>query len=350
MACVTEALGMSLPGCATALAVSARKDRIAFESGKRVVELVREGKTTRRFLTKKAFENAITVDMALGGSTNTCLHIPAIAHDAGLELTLDLFDEISRRTPHISKIEPAGDYFMEDLDCAGGIPAVLKRLKDSLNDCPSVSGLTTYKIAAGAEVTDEDVIRPLNNPYGREGGIAVLRGNLAPDGCVIKQSAVDPSVRRFEGKAICFDREEDGMKAAREGKVKPGHVVVIRYEGPRGGPGMRESLALTSAIVGMGLGTKVGLLTDGRFSGGTRGLCVGHISPEAASGGPIALVKNGDTILIDIPARKLELKITAAEMKKRKAAWKPRPPKINTGYLSRYVKLVQSAATGAIVM
>ena len=350
MACVTEALGMSLPGCATALAVSARKDRIAFESGKRVVDLVREGRTARQFLTKKAFENAITIDMALGGSTNTCLHIPAIAHDAGLEVTLEIFDEISRKTPHISKIEPAGDYFMEDLDCAGGIPAVVKRLKESLNDCPNVGGLTTYKIAAGAEITDDDVIRPLDNPYSREGGIAVLRGNLAPDGAVIKQGAVDPSIRRFEGKAICFDREEDGMKAALEGKVEPGHVVVIRYEGPQGGPGMRESLALTSAIVGMGLGTKVGLLTDGRFSGGTRGLCVGHISPEAAAGGPIALVKNGDTILIDIPDRKLELKVPAPELRKRKRAWKPRPPKIRTGYLARYVRMVQSASTGAIVI
>jgi dihydroxy-acid dehydratase len=349
MACVTEALGLSLPGCATTLAVASRKDRIAFESGERIVELIREGKTARQFMTMDAFENAITVDMALGGSTNTCLHIPAIAHDAGIELTLDVFDRISQATPHISKIEPAGDYFMEDLDCAGGIPAVFKRLKSRIHDCPNVGGFSAHQIADAAEITNDDVIRPLDNPYGKHGGIAVLRGNLAPDGCVIKAGAVDPSALRFEGKAICFDREEDGMEAALAGRVKPGHVVVIRYEGPKGGPGMRESLALTSAIVGMGLGTKVGLLTDGRFSGGTRGICVGHISPEAASGGPLALVQDGDMIVIDIPNRNLELKIGKDEMARRLAAWKPRPPKIQKGYLARYVKMVKSASTGAVV-
>jgi dihydroxy-acid dehydratase len=349
MACVTEALGLSLPGCATTLAVASRKDRIAFLSGERVVTLVRERQTARRFMSKNAFTNAITIDMALGGSTNTCLHIPAIAHDAGLEITLDTFDEISRRTPHITSIEPGGNHFMEDLDYAGGIPAVFNRLKARLKDCPTVSGKTILEIAREGEVTDDDVIRTLDNAYHKEGGIAVLRGNLAPDGSVVKQGAVDPRAMRLEGKAMCFDGEEEGMKAIMAGKVKSGHIVVIRYEGPRGGPGMREMLGPTSAIVGMGLSTSVGLLTDGRFSGGTKGPCIGHISPEAAAGGPIALVKNGDTIVIDIPNRKLELKVSAAELKKRKAAWKPRPPKIDKGYLARYARMVQSASTGAIV-
>ena len=349
MACVTEALGLSLPGCATTLAVASRKDRIAFLSGERVVTLVRERQTARRFMSKNAFANAITIDMALGGSTNTCLHIPAIAHDAGLEITLDTFDEISRRTPHITSIEPGGNHFMEDLDYAGGIPAVFNRLQSRLKDCPTVSGKTILEIAREGEVTDDDVIRTLDNAYHKEGGIAVLRGNLAPDGSVVKQGAVEAKAMRLEGKAVCFDGEEEAMKAIMAGKVKPGHIVVIRYEGPRGGPGMREMLGPTSAIVGMGLSNSVGLLTDGRFSGGTKGPCIGHISPEAAAGGPIALVKNGDTIVIDIPNRKLELKVSAAELKKRKGTWKPSPPKIDKGYLARYARMVQSASTGAIV-
>ncbi len=328
MACVTEALGMSLTGCGTSLAVSARKDRIAYLSGERVVGLVREGKTSRQFMTPKAFANAIAVDMALGGSTNTCLHIPAIAHDAGVDLDLDVFDRISRKTPHIASLRPGGEYFMEDLDFAGGVPAVLKRLKSLLSDQPTVSGRTVFEIADAAEVTDEDVVRPLDNPYHKEGGIAVLRGNLAPDGCVVKQGAVDPAGMRLEGKALCFDGEEEGMKAIMAGKVKAGTIVVIRYEGPRGGPGMREMLSPTAAIVGMGLSNSVGLLTDGRFSGGTKGPCIGHISPEAAAGGPLALVEDGDTVVIDIPNRLLEVKVPDAEMEKRKAAWKPRPAKI----------------------
>ena len=350
MACITEALGLSLPQCATTLAVASRKDRIAYLSGQRVVELVRRNETSRRFMTSDAFTNAITVDMALGGSSNTCLHIPAIAHDAGLEVTLDTFDEISRRTPHIASIEPSGNYMMEDLDYAGGIPGVLSRLKGLLKDCPTVSGKTIREIADSGEVTDDDVIRTFETAYHREGGIAVLRGNLAPDGSVVKQGAVDPKAMRLEGRALCFDSEEAGMEAIMAGKVKPGHMVVIRYEGPRGGPGMREMLSPTSAIVGMGLSTSVGLLTDGRFSGGTKGPCVGHVSPEAAAGGPIGLVRDGDIIVIDIPARKLELKVGAEELARRKASWKALAPKINTGYLARYARMVQSASTGAIVI
>lgn len=348
MACVTEALGMSLPGCGTTLAVASRKDRIAHLSGMRVCELVREGKTARQFMTKDAFANAITLDMALGGSTNTCLHIPAIAHDAGITIDLNLFDETSRKTPHITSLEPGGNHFMEDLDYAGGVPAVFKRLKSYLKDAPTVSGKSIYEIADEAEVTDDDVIRTIPNAYHKEGGIAVLRGNLAPDGGVIKQSAVDPKAMRLEGKAVCFDSEDEGMRAIMDGKVKPGHIVVIRYEGPRGGPGMREMLSPTAAIVGMGLATSVGLLTDGRFSGGTKGPCIGHISPEAAAGGPIGLVRDGDTITIDIPNRRLDVKVSDDEMAKRKAEWKPCPPKITSGYLVRYARTVQSASTGAI--
>lgn len=349
MACVTEALGMSLPGCATALAVSARKDRIAHLSGQRVVELVREGKTARQFMTADSFANAIMIDMALGGSTNTCLHIPAIAHDAGLEINLDTFDRISRNTPHITLIEPAGQHLMEDFDYAGGVPAAFSRLKGLLKDAPTVSGKTVYQIADGARVIDDDVIRTFETAYHKEGGIAVLRGNLAPDGSVVKQTAVAAEAMRLEGKAICFDSEEEGMKAAMAGRIKPGHIVVIRYEGPRGGPGMREMLSLTAAIRGMGLATSVGLLTDGRFSGGTAGPCIGHVSPEAAAGGPIGLIRDGDTVVIDIPGRLLEVKVSDEELARRRAAWKPRPAKIVKGYLARYARMVQSASTGAIV-
>ncbi|MCD6405545.1 MAG: dihydroxy-acid dehydratase [Planctomycetes bacterium] len=350
MACITEALGLSLPGCATTLAVAARKDRQAYLSGERVLDLVREGKSARHFMTKDAFANAIMVDMALGGSTNTCLHIPAIAHDADVDIELDAFDRISKKTPHITALRPGGDYFMEDLDYAGGIPAVLNRLKDLVKDCPTISGATTAQIAAAGEVSDDDVIRAVDNPYHKEGGIAVLKGNLAPDGAIVKQSAVEPEAMVLEGKAICFDSEEDAMKAIMGGKVKAGHIAVIRYEGPQGGPGMREMLSPTAAIVGMGLSNSVGLLTDGRFSGGTKGPCVGHISPEAAAGGPLGLVEDGDTIVIDIPNRLLEVKIDAGEMEKRKAAWKPRPARIQKGYLARYARMVQSASTGAIVV
>jgi dihydroxy-acid dehydratase len=349
MACVTESIGMSLPGCATALAISAEKRRIAFESGKRAVELVKEGLTPRKIMTKNAFENAIRIDMALGGSTNTTLHIPAIAHEAGLELPISLFDRISRTTPHICNMLPGGQHYLEDLDAAGGIPGVLNRFRDMLKDSPTVSGKRIKALAQAGTVRDSDVIRPLAKAYHAQGGIAVLSGNLAPNGSVVKQTAVSDKMQRFEGRAIVFDSEEAAMKAIMGGKIRPGHVIVIRYEGPKGGPGMREMLSPTSAISGMGLGDSVALLTDGRFSGGTRGPCIGHISPEAAEGGPIAAVRNGDRIVLDIPARKLEVKVSAAELKKRLAKWKPRPPKIKTGWLARYAKVVTSASTGAIV-
>jgi dihydroxy-acid dehydratase len=349
MACVTESLGMSLPGTATALAISGEKRRIAFESGKRIIGLVQEGLTPRKIMTKNAFENAIRIDMALGGSTNTTLHIPAIAHEAGIELSIEAFDRISRETPHICNMLPGGHHYLEDLDAAGGIPGVLSRFTPMLKDSLTVSGKSIIENAKAGRVLNEDVIRTLDKAYHKEGGIAVLSGNLAPNGSVVKQTAVSEKAMKFEGTAVVFDSEEDAMAAILAGKIKAGHVIVIRYEGPKGGPGMREMLSPTSAISGMGLGESVVLLTDGRFSGGTRGPCIGHISPEAAEGGPIAIVKDGDTIVLDIPNRKLELKLTGEEIKKRLAAWKPREPKIKSGWLARYAKVVTSANTGAIV-
>ena len=349
MACVTESLGMSLPGCATALAVSGEKRRIAFESGKRIAGMVKEGLTPRKIMTRNAFENAMRIDMALGGSTNTTLHIPAIAHEAGIELSLGLFDAISRKTPHLCNMLPGGPTYMEDLDAAGGIPGVLSRFANVLKPARTVSGRSIVDLAKAGRVGNDDVIRPLKNAYHKEGGIAVLSGNLAPNGCVVKQTAVSDQMKIFEGKAVVFDSEEESMKAILAGKIKPGHVIVIRYEGPKGGPGMREMLSPTSAISGMGLGESVVLLTDGRFSGGTRGPCIGHISPEAAEGGPIAIVKNGDRIVLDIPKRRLDIKLSSAEIKNRLAKWKPRGPKIKTGWLARYAAVVTSANTGAIV-
>jgi dihydroxy-acid dehydratase len=350
MACIAEALGMSLEGCATALAVSSKKKRIAFESGRRIVELVRKNIAPRRIMTIKAFENAIMVDLALGGSTNTVLHIPAIAHDAGFEIPLELFDKLSRKTPHICDMLPAGKHYLEDLDYAGGIPGVLKRLRGKIHDSITVSGKGIFAIADSAEIQDEDVIRPLNKAYHREGGIAILRGNLAPHGAVVKQSAVSEGMMKLEGIAKVFDSEEDAMKAILAGRIKPGDVVVIRYEGPKGGPGMREMLSPTAAIAGMGLSESVALITDGRFSGGTRGPCIGHISPEAMEGGPIAIVKDGDRIKIDIPKRKIDLIVSDREIKKRLGNWRPPEPKIKSGYLSRYAKMVSSAGKGAIML
>jgi dihydroxy-acid dehydratase len=349
MACVTEALGMSLPGCATAPAVMAAKRRIAFESGEKIVELVNKNITPRMILSKNAFENAIRADMALGGSTNTALHIPAIAHEAGVGLPLNTFDEISRKTPHITNMIPGGQYYMEDLDAAGGIPAVLKSLLPMLKESKTVSGVDIKTIAQKAVIMDGDVIRPIDKAYHKEGGIAVLKGNLAPDGSVVKQTAVSANMMKYEGTARVFDSEETAMKAILQKKIKPGDVVVIRYEGPKGGPGMREMLSPTSAIAGMGLSESVALITDGRFSGGTRGPCIGHVSPEAMEGGPIAIIKNGDRISIDIPKRKVELLVSAGEIKERLKTWKKPQPKIRQGYLSRYAKLVSSAASGAIM-
>ncbi|GAB6184322.1 dihydroxy-acid dehydratase [Thermodesulfovibrio hydrogeniphilus] len=349
MACVTEALGMSLPGVAATPAVMSEKRRMAFDTGVQIVELIKKKVNARKILTKEAFYNAIAVDMALGGSTNTILHIKAIANEAGIDLPLEVFDEISKKTPHIVNVIPSGQHYMEDLYRAGGIPAVLKRLKDKLYSNPTVSGLDIKDIAKKAEIYDEDVIRSFEKAYHKEGGIAILKGNLAPDGAVIKQTAVSAKMLKFEGIARCFDSEEDAMKAILAGQIKEGDVIVIRYEGPAGGPGMREMLSPTSAITGMGLNESVALITDGRFSGGTRGPCIGHVSPEAAKGGPIAIVKDGDRILIDIPKRKLELKITEKELNQRLKAWKPPKPKIKSGYLSRYMRMVSSADKGAIL-
>ncbi len=348
MACCTEAMGMSLAGCATALAGFAKKERIAYASGERIVTLVKKNVTARKIMTRAAFENAILVDMALGGSSNTALHLPAIAHEAGIKIDLATLGRIAKSVPHIAKLEPAGDQFMEDLEYAGGIPAVLNRLIARVKDNPTVTGPSIRKIAAKAEITDEDVIRPFERAYFHEGGLAVLKGNLAPDGAVVKQSGVPASMMKFTGKAVCFDGEQAAMKEILAGKVKAGMVVIVRYCGPKGGPGMPEMLSPTSAIVGMGLADQCALLTDGRFSGGTRGPCIGHISPEAAEGGPIAFVRDGDMITIDIPKRRLDVALSAAEFKKRRLKWKKPEPRIKTGYLARYAYLVTSASTGAV--
>jgi dihydroxy-acid dehydratase len=289
------------------------------------------------------------VDLALGGSTNTVLHLAAIAHEAELDLPLETFDRISAETPHLVSLRPGGDAFMEDLDWAGGIPAVHSRLIQFLHDTPTVNGPTIIQVARQAEIHDAELIRPLDNPYHAEGGIAILHGSLAPSGAVVKRSAVSPSMMCSTGEALVFDSEEAAMDAILTEKVKAGHVVVIRYEGPRGGPGMREMLSPTSALAGLGLAESVALVTDGRFSGGTRGPCVGHISPEAMAGGPIALVENGDRIKIDIPSKKIDLLVDESERTRRQSQWQPPQAKITRGYLARYASTVTSANTGAVV-
>ncbi|VVB54053.1 Dihydroxy-acid dehydratase [uncultured archaeon] len=348
MACLTEALGMSLPGCATALAVSAKKKRIAYESGIRIVELVRKGITTKKIINKNSLYNAVVLDNAMGGSTNTTLHLPAIAREAGETLPLKLFDDVSRKTPHIANMRPSGETFMEDVEYAGGIPAMLNVLNPKLKNNPTVSGLTIKEIASLGHVTNPNVIRPLSNPYHKEGGMAILKGNIAPDGCVVKQSAVSDKMMKFTGEAMVYESEEDAMKAITSGKVKGGHVVVIRYEGPKGGPGMREMLSPTSAIAGMGLSDSVALITDGRFSGGTRGPCIGHISPEAAACGPIAALQDGDVIEIDIHKRKINVKLTDKQLKERMSSCKILKKEL-TGYLKRYAQHVSTADKGAVL-
>jgi dihydroxy-acid dehydratase len=348
MAILTETLGMSLPRCGTALAVSALKRRIAFASGEKIVDLVRNNVTPRQILTRAAFENAIRVDLALGGSSNTVLHLLAIAREAGVDLPLETFDVLSKETPQLSSMNPAGEFFMEDLDAAGGVSGVLKQLGDKIKDNPTVMGLSTLQLASTIDKVDEEVIRPLSNPVKPEGGIAVLFGSLAPKGAVVKQSGVSQAMMHFEGTARCFDSEEAAMAALMGGKITSGDVVVIRYEGPKGGPGMREMLAPTAALMGLGLGDSVALVTDGRFSGGTRGPCIGHISPEAAEGGVIALVEDGDRILLDIPARRLELQVDEKILEGRRANWRAPEPKIKSGWLARYARVVTSAYTGAV--
>ena len=349
MNCLTEALGMSLPRCGTALAVSSEKRRIAYLSGERAVEIVKEGITPRKILTKEAFENAIRVDLALGGSTNTILHLSAIAKNAGVALSLETFDRLSRETPHITSLRPAGEFFMEDVDAAGGVGAVLSRLGKMINDNITVSGATVLENIKNIDYIDSNVIKPPDKAYHSEGGIAVLKGSLAPRGAVVKQSGVSHLMMRFEGRARVFDSEDTAMKAIMDGGINAGEVVVIRYEGPKGGPGMREMLAPTAALMGMGMGESVALVTDGRFSGGTRGPCIGHVSPEAMEGGPIALVEEGDFIEINIPDRKLELRVDADELKKRKNGWSRPEPKIKKGWLARYGRLVTSADKGAVL-
>lgn len=348
MACLAEAMGLTLSYCATTPAVFNQKLRIAYESGQQIVKIVKQKLTPKKIINKQSLENAIRVDMALGGSTNTVLHLMAIASTAKINLTLSDFDRIGEKTPHICNLRPGGEDFMEDLHFAGGIPAVLKRLATKISNTPAVSGKSIFKIAEEAAVDDNKVIRPVKNPYHKKGGIAILKGNLAPDGAVVKGSAVDSDMLTFKGPARIFNSEEKAMEAINSKRVEKGDVVVIRYEGPSGGPGMREMLAPTASLVGMGLHKHVALITDGRFSGGTRGPCLGHISPEAAEGGLIAYLKNSDIISIDIPKRKISAALSNNEIEKRKKTMKLLPPKIKSGYLSRYAKSVTSAATGAI--
>jgi dihydroxy-acid dehydratase len=337
MACVTEALGMSLPYCATALANSALKLRIAKETGEAIVRLVCDDVKTSAIMKREAFQNAMNVDMALGGSTNTVLHLSAIAKEAGVTLPLSAFDEAGRRVPHLCNMIPSGPYALEDLHAAGGIPALMNELKSLLNmDALTVTGKSIGENVANAEVVDAEVIRPLSNSVHKEGGIAILTGNLAPKGSVVKTAAVSPKMLRHKGPARVFDSEQEAVAAIKARNVQPGDVVVIRYEGPKGGPGMPEMLIPTATIAGMGLSESVALITDGRFSGATRGPCIGHVAPEAAEAGPIAVLQQGDIITVDIPARALNVELSDEEIKKRLAAWKPKPPRITKGYLTRY--------------
>ncbi len=352
MNCLTEALGMALQGNGTIPAVYSERLKLAKHAGMKVMELLEKNIRPRDIMTEQAFKNALTVDMALGCSTNSMLHLPAIAHEAGVELNLDIANEISAKTPNLCHLAPAGHTYIEELNEAGGVYAVMNELnkKGLLNtDLITVTGKTVLENIEHVTNKDTEVIRPIDNPYSEVGGIAVLRGNLAPDSCVVKRSAVVPEMLKHEGPARVFDCEEDAIAAIKGGKIVAGDVVVIRYEGPKGGPGMREMLNPTSAIAGMGLGSSVALITDGRFSGASRGASIGHVSPEAAVGGPIALVKEGDIIKIDINANTITLDISDEEMEKRKAEWQPREPKVTTGYLARYASLVTSANTGAIL-
>jgi dihydroxy-acid dehydratase len=352
MNCLTEALGLGLPGNGTIPAVEAARIRLAKTAGMKVMELVEKNIRPRDIATLDAFKNAIAVDMALGCSTNTVLHVPAIAHEAELSITLELFDEISARTPHICSLSPAGPNRLEDLDRAGGVPAVLKQLVEKGLADPEVLTVTGAKLGKNLEsvkVLDSEVVRPMDDPHSPFGGIAIIRGNLAPDGAVVKQSAVAPKMLKNSGPARVFDSEEAAVESILDGKINPGDIVVIRYEGPRGGPGMREMLNPTSALAGMGLDQSVALITDGRFSGGTRGAAIGHVSPEAAHGGTIALIREGDEISIDIPGKSINVNLSESELSQRRAEWKPPTPSITKGYLARYAAVVSSAAQGAIV-
>lgn len=349
MACLAEVLGMSLPGTATALAVSAKKRRLAEAAGEQIVKMVKTDQKPRDIMTAQAFENAIAVDMALGGSSNTVLHLTAIAHECGLSLELEKFDEISKKTPYLVSLRPSGKYMLEDLEIAGGIPAVLKNMQSRLHNTIGCTLNSLFKLLEQTEKGPEEIIHTLEKPLHKDGGIAILKGNLAPHGAVVKKSAVNEKMLEVIGSARVFNSEDEAMQAIEGQKIKAGDVVVIRYEGPRGGPGMREMLAPTAAIVGQGLAESVALITDGRFSGGTQGPCIGHIAPEAAQGGLIGLIEEGDQIEINIPQRKLELLVKTDVLKKRRASWQPIEPKIKTGWLARYAKHVQGAEKGAIL-
>lgn len=352
MNCLTEALGMGLKGNGTIPAVYSERIKLAKHAGMQVMELLKKNIRPRDIMTEKAFLNALTVDMALGCSTNSMLHLPAIAHEAGVELNMEIANEMSAKTPNLCHLAPAGPTYIEDLNEAGGVYAVMNELNKKgllYTDLMTVTGKTVGENIAGCVNKNPEVIRPIDNPYSEIGGIAVLKGNLAPDTAVVKRSAVVPEMMVHEGPARVFDCEEDAIEAIKGGKIVAGDVVVIRYEGPKGGPGMREMLNPTSAIAGMGLGSTVALITDGRFSGASRGASIGHVSPEAAVGGPIALVKEGDRILIDIPNNKLELLVSEEELAARKDAWQPREPKVTTGYLARYAKMVTSGNRGAVL-
>jgi dihydroxy-acid dehydratase len=352
MNCLTEAIGMALPGNGTIPAVMSARIRLAKETGMQIMALLEKGIASRQIMTEDAFINALTVDMALGCSTNTVLHLLSIAHEAGIPLQLEKINEISEHTPHLCALSPAGDHHLEDLDRAGGVSAVLKELSGAgliRDECVTVSGKKLSDTIAGANIRDSRVIRPMSNPYHHEGGLAVLYGNLAPAGCVVKQSAVSKEMLRHEGPARVFESEEEGTEAIMRGKINRGDVVIIRYEGPKGGPGMREMLTPTSALAGMGLDTHVALVTDGRFSGGTRGACIGHVSPEAMEGGAIALVEEGDMVVIDIRNKGINVRLTEEDLKKRLSHWKPPEPKIASGYMSRYAESVSSASEGAVI-
>ena len=352
MNCLSEVLGMALPGNGTIPAVYSARLRLAKESGMKIMDLVRDDLKPRDIMTRAAFMNALAIDMALGCSTNSMLHLPAIAHECGIDLDLSVANEISKHTPNLCHLAPAGNHYIEELDEAGGIRAVMAeiaKLGFLKTDLMTVTGKTVAENIKGAKILNTEIIHTVDNPISKEGGIAVLKGNLAPEGSVVKRSAVAPEMMHHKGKARVFDCEEDALNAIYGGKINAGEVVVIRYEGPKGGPGMREMLNPTSAICGMGLGESVALITDGRFSGATRGAAIGHVSPEAAVGGPIALIKEGDMIEIDIPANTISVDVSDEEMTKRRAEWKPRTPRVNTGYLARYAKLVSSGCKGAVL-
>jgi len=352
MNCLTEVLGMGLGGNGTIPAVYSERIKLAKHAGMAVMEMYRRNIRPRDIMTEKAFRNALTMDMALGCSTNSMLHLPAIAHEAGVDLNVDIANEISAKTPNLCHLAPAGPTYMEDLNEAGGIYGVMNEISKLglLNlDCMTVTGKTVGENISGRENRNPEVIRPVENPYSQTGGIAILRGNLAPDSCVVKRSAVAPEMLKHQGPARVFDCEEDAIAAIKGGKIVAGDVVVIRYEGPKGGPGMREMLNPTSAIAGMGLGSTVALITDGRFSGASRGASIGHVSPEAAVGGPIALVEEGDIISIDIDNHQLNIQVSDQELAARRAKWQPRTPQVTTGYLARYASLVTSADKGAVL-